>query len=87
MTKIDGAPEKKQRLYLFRRAVEYETKHVHYGTRSTCPGHADYVETMITGGTDDGRSCCERGDGPCTKPAEHHPARVARLVIQTWLST
>ena len=39
--------------------VEYESDNRHYA-HVDCPGHADFVKNMITGGCSDGRcdSCC-----------------------------
>src|SRR3569623_2237590 len=46
---IDKAPEEKERgITISTSHVEYETKNRHYA-HVDCPGHADYVKTMITG--------------------------------------
>ena len=57
---IDNAPEERERGITIATAhVEYETENRHYA-HVDCPGHADYVKNMITGGSADGRSdtCC-----------------------------
>src|SRR5260221_7434389 len=47
---IDAVPEEKARGIPINTAhVEYETKNRHYA-HVDCPGHADYVKNMITGG-------------------------------------
>ena len=46
---IDNAPEEKERGITINTAhVEYETANRHYA-HVDCPGHADYVKTMVTG--------------------------------------
>src|SRR5437879_13560568 len=46
---IDAAPEEKARGITINTAhVEYETANRHYA-HVACPGHADYVNNMITG--------------------------------------
>ena len=46
---IDKAPEERERGITISTAhVEYETDNRHYA-HVDCPGHADYVKTMITG--------------------------------------
>src|SRR5699024_5702910 len=46
---IDGAPEEKERgITIATSHVEYETDTRHYA-HVDCPGHADYVKSMITG--------------------------------------
>ena len=53
---IDGAPEERERGITINTAhVEYETEGRHYA-HVDCPGHADYVKNMITGGGSDGWS-------------------------------
>ena len=48
---IDKAPEERERGITISTAhVEYETKKRHYA-HVDCPGHADYVKNMITGGS------------------------------------
>jgi elongation factor Tu len=48
---IDNAPEEKERGITIAIAhVEYETANRHYA-HVDCPGHADYVKNMITGGS------------------------------------
>ena len=52
---IDAAPEEKARGITINTAhVEYETANRHYA-HVDCPGHADYVKNMITGGCSNGR--------------------------------
>ena len=47
---IDKAPEERERGITISTAhVEYETDKRHYA-HVDCPGHADYVKNMITGG-------------------------------------
>lgn len=47
---IDKAPEEKKRGITINAAhVEYETGNRHYA-HIDCPGHADYIKNMITGG-------------------------------------
>ena len=47
---IDKAPEERARgITINSTHVEYETKTRHYA-HVDCPGHADYVKNMITGG-------------------------------------
>ena len=49
-TDIDNAPEEKARGITISTAhVEYETEARHYA-HVDCPGHADYIKNMITGG-------------------------------------
>ena len=58
---IDKAPEEKERGITINTAhVEYETEQRHYA-HVDCPGHADYIKNMITGGGPDGRSDISRG--------------------------
>ena len=46
---IDKAPEERERgITISTSHVEYETEHRHYA-HVDCPGHADYVNNMITG--------------------------------------
>src|SRR3989440_12768602 len=46
---IDNAPEEKARgITINTSHVEYETENRHYA-HVDCPGHADYIKTMITG--------------------------------------
>src|SRR5918911_665224 len=47
---IDNAPEERQRgITINTSHVEYETENRHYA-HVDCPGHADYIKNMITGG-------------------------------------
>src|SRR3546814_6147816 len=54
---IDAAPEEKERgITINTSNVEYTTVNRHYANVD-CPGHADYVKNMVTGGAQmDGRS-------------------------------
>ena len=52
---IDNAPEEKKRGITISTAhIEYETSNRHYA-HVDCPGHADYIKNMITGGWGDVR--------------------------------
>ena len=47
---IDNAPEERERgITIATSHVEYESNDRHYA-HVDCPGHADYVKNMITGG-------------------------------------
>jgi len=49
---IDNAPEEKARgITISTSHVEYNSPERHYA-HVDCPGHADYVKNMITGGAD-----------------------------------
>ena len=70
---IDSAPEEKARGITINTAhVEYETENRHYA-HVDCPGHADYVKTMITGAAQmDGAILVVSGaDGPMPQTKEH----------------
>ena len=70
---IDSAPEEKARGITINTAhVEYETEVRHYA-HVDCPGHADYVKNMITGGAQmDGAILVVSGaDGPMPQTKEH----------------
>ena len=70
---IDNAPEEKARgITINTRHVEYETENRHYA-HVDCPGHADYVKTMITGAAQmDGAILVVAGtDGPLQQTREH----------------
>ena len=70
---IDKAPEEKARGITISTAhVEYQSDNRHYA-HVDCPGHADYVKTMITGAAQmDGASLvCSAADGPMPQTREH----------------
>ena len=70
---IDKAPEEKARGITISTAhVEYETKNRHYA-HVDCPGHADYVKTMITGAAqmDGAILVVSAADGPMPQTREH----------------
>ena len=70
---IDSAPEEKARGITINTAhVEYETEKRHYA-HVDCPGHADYVKTMITGAAqmDGAILVCSAADGPMPQTREH----------------
>jgi elongation factor Tu len=70
---IDSAPEEKARGITINTAhVEYETENRHYA-HVDCPGHADYVKTMITGAAqmDGGILVVSAQDGPMPQTREH----------------
>merc|ERR1711933_312185 len=70
---IDSAPEEKERGITINTAhVEYETEKRHYA-HVDCPGHADYVENMITGAAqmDGGILVVSAVDGPMPQTREH----------------
>jgi len=70
---IDGAPEEKERGITINTAhVEYETATRHYA-HVDCPGHADYVKNMITGGAqmDGAILVVASTDGPMPQTREH----------------
>ena len=61
---IDNAPEEKERgVTIAIQHVEYQTEARHYA-HVDCPGHADYIKNMITGGRADGR----RDPGSSARP-------------------
>src|ERR1700752_2807184 len=70
---IDKAPEEKARGITITTAhVEYQTKKRHYA-HVACPGHADYVKNMITGGAqmDGAILVVSAADGPMPQTREH----------------
>ena len=70
---IDNAPEEKERgITIATSHIEYETEARHYA-HVDCPGHADYVENMITGAAQmDGAILVVRAaDGPMPQTREH----------------
>ena len=70
---IDKAPEEKARGITISTAhVEYKTKNRHYA-HVDCPGHADYVKTMITGAAqmDGAILVVSAADGPMPQTREH----------------
>ena len=70
---IDKAPEEKARGITINTAhVEYETAKRHYA-HVDCPGHADYVKTMITGAAqmDGAILVVSAPDGPMPQTREH----------------
>ena len=70
---IDGAPEEKERGITINTAhVEYETAGRHYA-HVDCPGHADYVQNMITGAAqmDGAILVVASTDGPMPQTREH----------------
>ena len=75
---IDNAPEEKARGITINTAhVEYETSKRHYA-HVDCPGHADYVKNMITGGADGrGGAGGERGGWADAADAGAHSAGAA----------
>ena len=69
---IDNAPEEKERgITINTSHVEYETDARHY-VHVDCPGHADYIKNMITGGSN-GWSyfSCAATDGAMQQTKEH----------------
>ncbi len=70
---IDKAPEERERGITISTAhVEYETDARHYA-HVDCPGHADYVKNMITGGAqmDGAILVVSAADGPMPQTREH----------------
>ena len=70
---IDGAPEEKERGITINTAhVEYQTEKRHYA-HVDCPGHADYVNNMITGAAqmDGAILVVAASDGPMPQTREH----------------
>ena len=70
---IDKAPEEKARGITIATAhVEYQTEKRHYA-HVDCPGHADYVKTMITGAAqmDGAILVVSAADGPMPQTREH----------------
>ena len=70
---IDKAPEERARgITINTSHVEYETANRHYA-HVDCPGHADYVKTMITGAAqmDGAILVVSSADGPMPQTREH----------------
>src|SRR6266536_2119709 len=70
---IDNAPEEKARgITINTSHVEYETENRHYA-HVDCPGHADYIKTMITGAAqmDGAILVVSAADGPMPQTREH----------------
>src|SRR5688572_10126120 len=70
---IDKAPEERERGITISIAhVEYQTENRHYA-HVDCPGHADYIENMITGAAqmDGGILVVAATDGPMPQTREH----------------
>ena len=70
---IDKAPEERERGITINTAhVEYETENRHYA-HVDCPGHADYVNNMITGAAqmDGAILVVSAADGPMPQTREH----------------
>ena len=70
---IDGAPEEKERgITIATSHIEYQTANRHYA-HVDCPGHADYVKNMITGGAqmDGAILVVSAADGPMPQTREH----------------
>ena len=70
---IDNAPEEKERgITINTSHVEYQTATRHYA-HVDCPGHADYVKTMITGAAqmDGAILVVAATDGPMPQTREH----------------
>ena len=84
---IDNAPEEKERGITINTAhIEYETEKRHYA-HVDCPGHADYVENMVTGAAqmDGAILVVAATDGPMPQTREHvllaRQVNVPRLVV------
>ena len=84
---IDAAPEEKERGITINTAhVEYQTANRHYA-HVDCPGHADYVKNMITGGAqmDGAILVVAATDGPMPQTKEHillaRQVGVPRMVV------
>src|SRR5487761_2323358 len=70
---IDNAPEEKERgITIAISHQEYETAKRHYA-HVDCPGHADYIKTMITGAAqmDGAILVVSAADGPMPQTREH----------------
>src|SRR5215212_2287611 len=70
---IDNAPEEKQRgITINTSHVEYETENRHYA-HVDCPGHAAYIQNMITGAAqmDGAILVVSAADGPMPQTREH----------------
>ena len=84
---IDSAPEEKERGITINTAhVEYQTPKRHYA-HVDCPGHADYVENMVTGAAqmDGAILVVAATDGPMPQTREHillgRQVGVPRMVV------
>ena len=70
---IDNAPEERERgITINTSHVEYDSPKRHYA-HVDCPGHADYVNNMITGAAqmDGAVLVCSAADGPMPQTREH----------------
>ena len=70
---IDNAPEEKERgITINTSHVEYQTANRHYA-HVDCPGHADYVKSMVTGAAqmDGAILVVAATDGPMPQTSEH----------------
>ena len=70
---IDKAPEERERGITINTAhVEYETEKRHY-SHIDCPGHADYIKSMVTGAAqlDGAILVVSAPDGPMPQTREH----------------
>ena len=84
---IDNAPEERARgITIAIQHVEYETDTRHYA-HVDCPGHADYIKTMITGAAqmDGAILVVAAPDGPMPQTREHillaHQVDVPAMVV------
>src|SRR6056297_775782 len=84
---IDAAPEEKERGITINTAhVEYQTANRHYA-HVDCPGHADYVNNMVTGAAqmDGAIIVVAATDGPMPQTREHillaRQVNVPRVVV------
>ena len=84
---IDNAPEEKERgITINTSHVEYSTANRHYA-HVDCPGHADYVNNMVTGAAqmDGAILVCAATDGPMPQTREHillaRQVNVPRIVV------
>src|SRR5258708_22073634 len=84
---MDKPPEEKARGITIRAAhVEYGTRTRHYA-HVNCPGHADYIKTMITGAAkmDGAILVVAANDGPMPQTREHillaRQVGVPRIVV------
>jgi elongation factor Tu len=84
---IDNAPEEKERgITINTSHIEYETANRHYA-HVDCPGHADYVKTMVTGAAqmDGAILVVASTDGPMPQTREHillgRQVGVPRMVV------
>ena len=84
---IDNAPEEKERgITINTSHVEYETENRHYA-HVDCPGHADYVNNMVTGAAqmDGAIIVVAATDGPMPQTREHillaRQVNVPKLVV------